>query len=342
MRLPALARALIVSALCATPAFADGPAVATPDVAAPPVAPPAAQAPVRAAPVPAEPAATPAPVGQTGAIALPAETGLALNVPQGYRYYTADEARGFLQRNGAANPPGDILGLLLPAGADPRAPDVWGSVVSYQPIGHLATDSAGALTAPTFEAEVRAARVGQNRAFEGFAAAPAFVAAGPSLSWAERSAAPGSGGRDLRYEQRLLGRNGVAGLTTVGSADQLGAITGAAPNLLTMVAFGAGQRHADFNPTADRASDWTLPALVTGNAPVDPQAEAAMVAAGPTDGTQTSGGLLGGMFPWIAAGVAVLAGLGYLVARMMNRGRREEEYEDDSDPNISPPAAERT
>lgn len=340
MRLPALARALIFAALCAAPAYADGPAVATPDVAAPPIAPPAAQAPVRAAPVPAEPAATPAPVGQTGAIALPSGTGLALNVPQGYRYYTADEARGFLQRNGAANPQGDILGLLLTAGGDPRAPNVWGTVVSYQPVGHVATDSAAGLTAPTFEADVRAARVGQNRAFEGFAAAPAFAEAGPTLTWAERSAAAGSGGRDLRHEQRLLGRNGVAGLTTVGSADQLGAVTAAAPDLLTMVAFGAGQRHGDFNPAADQASDWTLPALVTGNAPTSPQAEAAMVAAGPVD-TQ-GGGLLGGMFPWIAAGVAALAGVGYIVARMMNRGRREEDFDDSDDPNISPPAAERT
>ncbi len=341
MRLPALARALIIAAVCAAPAYADGPAVATPDVAAPPVAPPAAQAPVRAAPVPAEPAATPAPVGQTGAITLPGSTGLAINVPQGYRYYTADEARGFLQRSGAANPQGDILGLLLPAGADPRAPDVWGTVVSYQPIGHISSASASQLTAPTLEADVRAARVGQNRPFEGFAAVPSYAEAGPTLSWAERSAAPGSGGRDLRHEQRLLGRNGVAGLTTVGSADQLGAVTAAAPDMLTMVAFGAGQRHSDFNAQSDRASDWTLPMLVTGNAPADPQAEAAMVAAGPTDTTQTGGGLLGGMFPWIAAGVAALAGVGYMVARAMNRGRREEaDYDDGEDPNLTP--SERT
>ncbi len=50
---------------------------------------------------------------------------------------------------------------------------------------------------------------------------PAFEATAPHVAWAERSPRRARGGRDLRYEQKILGRNGVAGLTSIGSADQM-------------------------------------------------------------------------------------------------------------------------
>ncbi len=342
IRMLACSRALILAAFLAAPAYADGRGPATPDVAAPPVTRPAPveQAPVRAQPVAptAEPAATPPPVGQTGSISLPAETGLALTVPRGYRFYDTAQAQAFAQRNGAAIPAGNVLGLLLPAGATPTTPDTWGTIVTFQPIGHVATDGAARLADPAFEAEVRAARVGANRPFEGFAAPPAFVEAGPTVSWAERSAVPGAGGRDLRHEVRLLGRNGVAGLTTIGSADQMPAVTAASTEMLRMVAFGAGQRHGDFIAGTDQASNWDIASLVTG---APPAAEQALVADAASTGAPASGGgLLGGMFPWIAGGVVVLAGAGYLVARAMGRRREDaDEFapaDDPVDPNLTP------
>lgn len=333
-------RALLLAALMASPAFADGRPAATPDVAAPPVrtAPPPTEAPVRAQPIaPAEPAATPTPVGQTGSISLPADTGLALTVPNSYRYYDAAQAQAFAQRNGAAIPAGNIVGLLLPAGVSPTAQDAWGTIVAYQPIGHVPTDGAARLTDPALEAEVRAARTGANRPFEGFAVPPAFAEAGPNLNWAERSAVPGAGGRDLRHEVRLLGRNGVASLTTIGSADQMPAVAAAADEMLRMVAFGAGQRHGDFVAASDTASTWDLASLVTG---VQPGSEQALVADAASAGggeAAGSGGMLGGAFPWIAGGVIVLAGAGYLVARAMGRNRREDDdLGSDEDPNLTP------
>ncbi len=338
-RLAACARGLLLAALMASPAFADGRhARPTPDVAAPPVQ----QAPVRAAPIaPATPATLPAPIGQTGAIALPAETGLALNVPRSYRFYTADAAQEFLRRNNAAAPSGQILGLLMPAATNPTTADAWGVVLSYQPIGHVATDGTAKLADPALEAQVRAARVGANRPFEGFAQPPVFVLATPSLSWAERSAAPGVGGRDLRYEIRMLGRTAVSGLTAVGSQDQLPAVTAAAPDLMTMLTFGAGQRYSDFSQGADQVSAYDLAALVIG-APEASQGLVADAASAEGGGLQTvssgGGGLLGGLFPWIAGGVVVLAGIGYLVARMMSRRNADDldEVEDEADANITP------
>lgn len=325
MRLIAAARLILVAALFATPAFADGKPRPTPNVAAPPV---------RAAPV--QPPVGPAPIGQTGAIALPQSTGLALNVPRGYRYYSADEARAFLARNNASPPPGDILGLLAPAGTRIDLPDSWGTVIAFEPIGYVPNDNAAALSNANFEGQVRSARSSQSRPFEGFAIAPSFAESNPCVTWAERTAAPGQGGHDLRFEQRLMGRNGVTDLTSIGSADQMTAMQAAAPELLRMVTFGAGQRYSDYNPASDQKSRFDIPGLVTGQPVATAQnltGEAASAEGAPATSSPIGGGLMG-LFPWIAGGVVLLAGAGYMLMR--KRKPAEEDYDDD--PNVNPEA----
>ena len=307
----ALAALLTLFVLALTPsAFADGRGNPGPDVAAPPV---------RTAPAPQ----TPAPQGRSGQIDL--NNGLSLNVPDGYRFYSAEEAYAFMQRNNAQGPAGTVLGLLAPASERIDRPGAWATVVSYQDIGYVPGNTASGLAAPTFEADVRAARQTQNRAFEGFAVQPAFDDSAANLAWAERSAAPGSGGKDLRYEQKKLGRHGVACLTSIGSADQMAAMMAAAPDLIAMINFGEGQRYADYVAGTDPVSAYTVPALVTGVPPAastNPQALASTT----TTVTQSQMSFAGmsGYFPWVALGLVVLAGLGYLFTR-----RR-------ADPNMTP------
>ncbi|MEZ5996995.1 MAG: DUF2167 domain-containing protein [Hyphomonadaceae bacterium] len=295
------------------PAFADGPGDAGPDVAAPPV---------RAAPI--RPAGTDAaPGGRVGVIPL-GDGVMSLNVPAGYRFYSAEEAHAFLQRNNAAAPSGDVFGLLAKAGEDVRAPGTWATVISYDPIGYVQPETAAGLSDANFETDVRNARQTQNRAFEGFAAAPSFNTETPYLVWAERAAAPGGGqGKDLRYEQKLLGRNGVACLTSIGSADQMTEIAAAAADLRSMVSFAEGQRHGDFQAASDQVSAYSVPGLVTG---VAASAQGLVNVAATGDSGQTGFGGLSGYFPWIALGVVVLAGGGY----MLMRRRDEDEEEEDA------------
>lgn len=314
-RFTAPARALLAACfiVASAPAFADGPGDAGPDVAAPPI---------RATPV--QPSAQPAaaPQGQTGQISL-LDGEISLNVPSGYRFYSADEAQAYLQRTGQAAPNGAVLGLLAPANARIDQPGVWATIVSYDAIGYVPPDGAGVLADPNFETQVRDVRTNQGRAFEGFAAQPAFDSASGGLAWAERAGAPGgASGVDLRHEQRVLGRRGVAGLTSIGSADQMGAINAALPDMIGMISFPEGARYADFQAADDPVSNATLASLVTG---VQPGTELVQTAAAGGAGEQQSGsGGLAGLFPWIAGGVVVLAGAGYLLMR-----RRR-------DPNLDP------
>lgn len=302
----------------ATPAFADGPGDPGPNVAAPPV---------RAQPVqPAQPTAEPAaaPEGRSGLIPLNGDE-LTLNVPAGYRLYSAEEAYAFLQRNSAAAPSGTVLGLLAPANADIRANNVWATVISYDAIGYVQAETASGLSDANLETQTRDARAAQNKPFEGFAVMPAFVGEGaPYVVWAERTAAPGGGqGKDFRHEQKFLGRYGVATLTSIGSADQMPAIEAAAAEMQAMLSFPAGRTHADFQAASDQVSAYSVPGLVTGVA-AETQALAETASAGGQ--AQTGFGGLAGYFPWIALGVVVLAGVGYMMMR-----RRDDDDEDEEE-----------
>lgn len=313
-----ITRALIAACallLAPSAALADGGGDAGPNVAAPPV---------RAQPVtPPANAAGEAPQGRSGIVPL-GDSGLSLNVPSGYRYYSAEEALAYLQRANATTPSGTVFGLLARVGDDIRAPGTWATVISYDAIGYVQPATAAGLTDANFEADVRSARQTQARTFEGFAADPAFDAAAPNLVWAERIAAPGGAqGKDLRYEQKVLGRNGVAGLTSIGSADQMTEIAAAAADLRGMLNFPEGQRHADFQPASDTVSAYSVPGLVTGvPANAEPQAVADIAS---TSGTgQTAFGGLNAYFPWIALGVIVLAIAGFVMMRK-KKGDEDEE-----------------
>lgn len=297
---------LAALAVCfAGPALADGNGNAGPDVAAPPV---------HAAPVTTAPSTA---VGRSGQISL-MNGDVLLNVPAGYKFYSAEEALAYLQRNNAQTPNGTVLGLIARADANIQAPDTWATVVSYDNIGYVQAATASGLTEPTFEADVRAARQQQNKPFEGFATQPAFDTTAINLAWGERVGPPGAaGGKDLRYEQKLLGRKGVACLTSIGAADQMPDIQAAAPALMAMLSFGEGARYADFQPATDQVSAYSVPGLVTG---VPMAAAQPVAAAADASQPQTSFGGLSGLFPWIAGGVILLAVAGFVLFR-----RRKEE-----------------
>lgn len=297
--------AVLALAFAPATAFADGRGDAGPDAAAPPIQAPA-------------PAAEAAPQGQTGQIALAEFT---LNVPRGWTFYGPQEALAYLQRNNAPAPQGEVFGMIAKSDANVRQPGTWATVVSFDPIGYVQAETAAGLTEANFEGAVRSARQQQNRAFEGFASEPAFDAQNLKLVWAERAAAPGSAGPDLRFEQKSLGRYGVACLTSIGSADQMSEIAANADALAAMLSFPEGRRHSDFQANADRISSYYVPGLVTGvPEPAGPQPVADAASGGGVG--QTGFGGMSGWFPWIAFGVIAAAIAGYL---LMRRRKDEEE-----------------
>ena len=92
--------------------------------------------------------------------------------------------------------------------------------------------------------------------------------------------------------------------------------------LRAMLSFPEGKRHADFQAASDTVSEYSVPGLVTGVA--TPRTQLVNVAE-TTGSGQTAFGGLSGYFPWIALGVIVLAGAGYL---LMRRRDDDEEYDE--------------
>lgn len=306
-----LTHAVLATLLAFAPAaaFADGRGSAGRDIAAPPT---------HAA---TQTDATSPAAGRTGEISL-MNGELSLNVPSGWKFYPAEEAYAFLQRTNAAAPSGNVLGLLAKANVNPHQAGAWATVVSYDAIGYVQPETSSGLSDPNFEGAVRSARQTQNRAFEGFAAPPAFDASAPNLLWAERTASPGAAnGTDLRVEEKTLGRYGVATLTSIGSADQQPEIMAAATQLKSMLGFPDGRKASDFQAGADHVSSYSVPGLVTGLAASAGSAQA--LAETPATSGQPQTAFSGfATYGWIAAGVAVLAALGFV---FMRRKKPEEE-----------------
>jgi hypothetical protein len=67
----------------------------------------------------------------------------------------------------------------------------------------------------------------------------------------------------VRSEQRILGREGVAGITIDGRADQIATITAALPEIGRMVTFAPGKAYGDFVAGTDPAPAYDLPSLLT-------------------------------------------------------------------------------
>lgn len=306
----------------------------------------------------------PAQYGQTGEITL-ANGGLKLFVPATYYFLPAPEARAHLQRIGAQTPSGEVLGMVAPAGTRPIDDGFWGAVISANPLGHVAEESADRFAATDFPDEVRAARPATAPRLEAFAAPPVHDSSRHVTSWSERYPATSTTARNIRNEQRVLGRTLVAGVTIDARADQLATVAAAAPEVARMVSFPAGQTYTDYVAGRDSAPVYDLPSLLTLK--TRPTTAAPASVAGPANGVPAqSSGLqpigepassttpasaftaadVQKWLPWLGGGLVALAVIPWLVGmarRRSSRGGdlREERTttsrrRDDGDPNLTP------
>lgn len=315
----------------------------------------------------AQPAANgsgPAPFGQTGQITL-ADGAVKLDVPAGYYFLPAPEALAHLRRINATVPAGNVLGLLAPAGLRPIDDGFWGAVVSHNPTGYVAAERADRFAQADFVQEVRDARPTAQPRLEGFAVAPTFDTTRYGAAWAEQFASKTAGARNLRHEQRLLGRSGVAGLTIDAKPEQLAAVTAAAPGMFRMLSFAPGRTYRDYDAAKDGQPQFDLPSLLTNkprvtpaSAPGAPKTTAAPAATTAPSGTaeiqgQAAPNPVAGLvsqpwFPWAAAGLVGLAILPWLFRKRRDDAEYEivesrsvdgaagDEKKPQADPNLQP------
>ncbi len=334
-----LATACLMAGLMLTgPAAADGPGPAAPKGTvrpATPLPPGSVTKEDGTTVLPGGVTAPPETVGKNGDIPL-ANGALRLFVPTTYYFMTAAEARAHLQRINAPSPAGEVLGMIAPANSRPLDDAFWGAVISYNPLGHVAEQRSDRFSAPDFPDEVRAARPAPAPRLESFAVLPSHDPVRHATSWTERYPAATPTARSVRSEQRILGRDAVAGVTIDGRPDQIATITAALPEIGRMVTFAPGKAYGDYVTGTDAQPAYDLPSLLTlKGRPAGAVTPAVEPAGEPGAAPQSALNMasLTKWLPWAGAGLLVLALIPWLVGR--SRRRKDEIAEDR---NLVPPA----
>jgi uncharacterized membrane-anchored protein len=209
---------------------------------------------------------------QEGRITLPG--GMAtLDLPANFRYLDTGDTSRLLEAWG--NPPGaQTLGMIVPAGVSPMAPESWGVVITYDKDGHVKDDDAGGIDYGKLLKEMQedleesnAERKKQgyrSMSLVGWAETPHYDKASHKLYWAKELQSEGASHHGLNYNIRVLGREGVLVLNAVAGIEQLDQIKNEMQQVTSFTNFTAGNRYADFNGSTDKVAEYGIAALVAG------------------------------------------------------------------------------
>jgi len=262
--------AIVLTSLCASPAWADLPPTPPPvETATPAVVDPAASA---------SSAPTPPPVvfhPQKGNVVLPG--GLAsLEVPSAFGYLSPDEASTLLY-NVWGNPLGPKpLGVIVPEGFDPFADESWAVIITYQDDGHVSDEDADSIDYKELLEQMQESARQENseRTKEGYpsielvgwATPPHYDKPTHKLYWA-KDVVFGSGAvHTLNYNVRVLGKEGVLVLNAVADMNQLAQVEKGMQTVLGFVEFTQGNRYQDFDPSTGRMAAYGIGGLILAGA----------------------------------------------------------------------------
>jgi uncharacterized membrane-anchored protein len=255
-----------------------------------------------------------------------------LDLTSGYVFIAPRDVPTTLSRMNAVGPNAPVLGGIAQAKKRAGQADYWVAVLTYEPIGNVRETGVDEMTGISYINTVKAARPA-NPPLEIFAIAPSYDPGTRTLSWGERYTPTTAKPNALRYEQRVLGRSGSAGITLLGRPAMLDTLRFEGRNVRQMISFNPGQRYTDFSPTTDRVSLYNLPGLIDGKpraaaptqAVTEPPPESAPSAGISLADFGPGGKYLGVSF--VAVGLVILSILYALIQSFMGGGDRDRDYE---------------
>ena len=173
------------------------------------------------------------------------------------------------------NPPGNKpIGLLYPANEGLFGSNTWAVIFHYEEDGHVKDDDANSIDYQKMLVDMKEGVKEANKArvkegyptveIIGWASQPRYDAESHKLYWAKEVKFGDTDENTLNYNLRLLGRKGVLILNVVAPMSRLADVESAAPEILSMVDFNAGERYADFKPGTDKMATYGIAALVAG------------------------------------------------------------------------------
>ncbi len=211
---------------------------------------------------------------KTGILSL--ANGIAtINVPEGYRFLEAADAKFVLEDLWGNPPSGEkIVGLLFPANSGATDPEGYTFVVSYEAMGYVKDDDAGKIDYNELLTELKKGSDEDNKERErlnlttmdlvGWAAQPYYDKDKKVLYWAKEFSIPEAEENTLNYDIRVLGRKGVLVLQAIAGMSAFDTVNAHIVDVLQMVAFTKGNTYADFDSKTDDVAAWTIGGLVVG------------------------------------------------------------------------------
>lgn len=212
---------------------------------------------------------------QTGPQAIPVAGQATLQLPKGYGFIPAHEARNLLAAMGNT-PSAQTQGLIVPRDENRNGAD-WFMVVSYENAGYIKDDDAKNWNADELLSNIRAGTEAGNEerqsrgipAMEvvGWIEKPQYNASARQLVWSIESRDQGQPAdmvNGINYNTLALGREGYISMNLVTDVDAVESLKPTAKTLLANLDFNTGKRYSDFNADTDKVAEYGLAALVAG------------------------------------------------------------------------------
>lgn len=197
-----------------------------------------------------------------------------VDVGEDYYYLNAWDARKVLEELWG-NPPGETLGMLVPAKYTLVDPKSWVVEFVYEPIGYVKDDDAASYDYDDLMKRMQADVAAGNdwrrengyftQELVGWATTPHYDAQTHKLYWAQEFKFENAPSNTLNYYIRVLGRKGVLNLNFIADMSSLSEVEQAVPTVLDIVNFTEGNRYADFDPATDRVADASIGNLIGGD-----------------------------------------------------------------------------
>jgi uncharacterized membrane-anchored protein len=210
---------------------------------------------------------------QKGPANVPIAKQAVLQLPSGYNFVPAEEARHLLEAMG--NPGNEnVQDMIFPASEDKAQ---WFIVISYNPAGYIKDDDAKDWKADDMLAEIRKGTEAANderrrrglpeMTVAGWVEEPQYDADTHRLVWSMSSRLVGQGAGEaagINYNTLMLGREGYISMNLVADLAAIEKLKPVARNMLASLEFDAGKRYADFQAETDKVAEYGLAALVAG------------------------------------------------------------------------------
>lgn len=190
-----------------------------------------------------------------------------IDLPPGWRYLQATEARTVVEQIWRNRPNPTTLGLLLP-------PTPWGGlIVSYDTRGYVADDDTDQLDPHGMLEDLRLAveagnparkrAGGPNVTLTGWAQPPRYDAKTHKLSWGRVLNVEGVARPTLNYDVRVLSADGQLVLQAVADAPDLERVVADAQQVLQRIELAPGKRYADHDPLRHKRAPHGVRALIS-------------------------------------------------------------------------------